>query len=75
MASKARPTDRRADAMPCRLDGIGLALDFVGIERTPIAAQRQLVDQGEEPGDRSINGQGSWKRTCWSADHGAGQSW
>lgn len=75
MPTRATPKDRRADAMPCRLDGIGLAIDFKGLERVPIAAQRQLVDDGEEPGDRSINGQGSWKRTCWSFDHGAGQSW
>lgn len=75
MPTDARPTDRRSDSLPCRLDGHGLALELEGFGRSPIAAQRQLVDDGEEPGDRSINGQGSWKRTCWSFDHGQAQSW
>lgn len=67
--------DRRSDGLPVKIDGQGYALDVNGFQRVPIAAERQLVDDGEEPGDRTINGQGSWKRTAWSYDHGAGQSW
>jgi hypothetical protein len=66
---------KRSDGLGLKIDGQGYMLDTSGYQRIPIAAQRQLIDDGEEPGDRSINGQGSWKRTQWSFDHGAGQTW
>lgn len=65
------------DVWPCALNGRGYLLDDaqvdVHVERS-VPSQRQQLASSEEPGERSLNPEGAWRRAWSSWHHGAGQT-
>lgn len=62
---------------PCALNGFPYLLDDQQVrehlEQT-IPALRQQFGSGDEPGDRTLNPEGAWRRATSSWHHGAGQT-
>lgn len=67
-------SDSIKDAMPVKIGGRPYMMQLSGYQRAPVDSQRQMVDQGEEPGEQSLSNRGIWKRTGEDFVGGAGQT-
>jgi hypothetical protein len=58
---------------PVKIGDRSYLVDLSGFARRPLNSMRQMVDQGGEPGERTLDNQGVWPRTQWDFVLGAGQ--
>lgn len=58
---------------PVKIGTRSYTVDLSGMIRRPLNSIRQMVDQGNEAGEQSLDNQGVWRRTQWDFVLGAGQ--
>lgn len=64
-----------SSSAPVKIGTRSYTVDLSGVIRRPLNSIRQMVDQGLEAGEQSLDNQGVWRRTQWDFVLGAGQKY